>query len=58
MAETGRLVRIEEKMNGVKYSEILDENLPRALRGEGSQRPEAHRQDNLGAASGQVSECA
>jgi hypothetical protein len=24
---TGRLVRIEEKMNGAKYREILDENL-------------------------------
>ena len=26
-AETGRLVRIEGKMNGAKYREILDENL-------------------------------
>ena len=26
-AGTGRLVRIERKMNGEKYSEILDENL-------------------------------
>ena len=26
-AGTGRLVRIETKMNGVKYKEILDENL-------------------------------
>jgi hypothetical protein len=26
-AGTGRLVRIEEKMNGAKYREILDENL-------------------------------
>jgi hypothetical protein len=26
-AETGRLVRIEAKMNGAKYREILDENL-------------------------------
>ena len=25
-AETGRLVRIEAKMNGAKYREILDEN--------------------------------
>ena len=24
---TGRLVRIEEKMNGAKYREIFDENL-------------------------------
>jgi hypothetical protein len=40
-AGTGRLVRIEGKMNGVKYREILDENLLQsALRtldwGEGS----------------------
>ena len=27
-AGTGRLVRIEAKMNGEKYREILDENLP------------------------------
>ena len=27
MAGTGRQVRIESKMNGVKYREILDENL-------------------------------
>jgi hypothetical protein len=27
VAGSGRLVRIEEKMNGVKYREILDENL-------------------------------
>ena len=27
VAGTGRLVRIEGKMNGEKYSEILDENL-------------------------------
>ena len=26
-AENGRLVRIEEKMNGAKYRQILDENL-------------------------------
>jgi hypothetical protein len=26
-AGTGRLVRIERKMNGTKYREILDENL-------------------------------
>ena len=29
MAGTGRLVRIEGKMNGAKYREILDENLLR-----------------------------
>jgi hypothetical protein len=27
MVGTGRLVRIEGKMNGAKYREILDENL-------------------------------
>jgi hypothetical protein len=26
-AGTGRIVRIEEKMNGATYNEILDENL-------------------------------
>ena len=26
-AGTGRLVRIEEKLNGARYREILDENL-------------------------------
>uniref|UniRef100_A0A8K9UWK2 Uncharacterized protein n=1 Tax=Oncorhynchus mykiss TaxID=8022 RepID=A0A8K9UWK2_ONCMY len=31
-AGTGRLVRIEEKMNRVKYREILDETCSRALR--------------------------
>ena len=40
MAGTGRLVRIEGKMNGAKYGEILDETCSRALRtsdwGEGS----------------------
>jgi hypothetical protein len=36
-AGTGRLVRIEGKMNGAKYREILDENLLRTLDwGEGS----------------------
>ena len=29
-ARTGRLVRIEEKMNGAKYREIIDENLLRS----------------------------
>jgi hypothetical protein len=29
-AKTGRLVRIEGKMNGVKYREIIDENLPQS----------------------------
>jgi hypothetical protein len=27
VARTGRLVRIETKMNGAKYREILDENM-------------------------------
>ena len=31
-AGTGRLVRIEGKINGAKYREILDENWSRALR--------------------------
>jgi hypothetical protein len=29
-AGTGRLVRIEAKMNGAKYREILDVNLPQS----------------------------
>ena len=37
-AGTGRLVRIEEKMNGVKYIEIIDKNL--------LQRTQDLRQDN------------
>ena len=36
-AETGRLVRIEEKVNGAKYREIFDDNLLRTSDwGEGS----------------------
>ena len=31
-SQTKRLVRIEEKMNGAKYREILDENLLQSLR--------------------------
>ena len=33
VAGTGRLVRIEEKMNGAKYREILDENLLQTAQG-------------------------
>jgi hypothetical protein len=32
MARTGRLVRIERKMNGAEYREILDENLLQGIR--------------------------
>ena len=31
-AGTGRVVRVEENMNGAKYREILDENLLRPVR--------------------------
>jgi hypothetical protein len=31
VAGTGRLVRIERKMNGAKYREILDENLLQSI---------------------------
>ena len=44
-AGTGRLVRIEEKINRAKYREIFDENL---LQGA---------QDKAGVALGQVYEC-
>ena len=44
-AGTGKLVRIEAKMNGAKYREILDENLLQS----------AH--DHTWVASGQVSKC-
>ena len=62
-AGTGRLVRLEGKMNRAKYREILDENLlqraqdlrlDHLLTG---QRPKTHSQDNAGMASKQVSEC-
>jgi hypothetical protein len=66
---TGRLVRIEGKMNGAKYKEILDENqlqltqrtqdlrLGAKVQLPTGQQPYAHSQDNEGVASGQVSEC-
>ena len=57
---TERLVRIEGKMNGAKYREILNENLLQSthdLRLGAKVRPEAHSQYNAGVASGQVSEC-
>jgi hypothetical protein len=47
-AGTGRLVRIEGKMNGAKYREILDENLLQSAQDS---------QDNVGLALGHVSEC-
>jgi hypothetical protein len=59
-------VRIEEKMNGAKYREILDENrlqsaqnlrLRKRLTFQQDNDPKAHSQDNTGVASGQVSEC-
>ena len=62
-AGTGRLVRLEGKMNRAKYREILDENLlqraqdlrlDHLLTG---QRPKTHSQDNAVVASRQVSEC-
>ena len=63
----GRLVKIEEKMNGAKYREILDENLlpsaqnlrlERRFTFQQHNHPNlAHSQDNAGVASEQVSEC-
>ena len=63
-AGTWRLVRIEGKMNGAKYREVLDENLldetllqsAQDLR-LGRRFTLAHSQDKAGVASGQVSEC-
>jgi hypothetical protein len=68
---TGRLVRIQAKMNGAKYRVILDENLfqgaqdlrldPESFRVKvhlpTGQRPKAYSQDNAGVALGQVSQC-
>jgi hypothetical protein len=59
---TGRLVRIEGKMNRTKYREILDENLLRNAQDLRLGRrfftiPTGHCQDNAGVASAQVSEC-
>ena len=64
--ETVRLVRIEGKMNGTKYREILDENLLQSAQDlrplatvhlPTGQRLEAHNQDHTVVASGQGSEC-
>jgi hypothetical protein len=57
-AVTGRLVRIEAKMNGAKYREVLDEPAPECTKLQTGakvhlptgQRPEAHSQDNAGVA--------
>ena len=64
VAGTGRLVRMEAKMNGAKYREILDENLLQsaqdlrlAQRFTFQQDNDPKHTDNAGVASGQVSEC-
>jgi hypothetical protein len=61
---TGRLVRIEAKMNGAKYREIFGENLLQSAQDlrlgrwfTFQQDNKVHSQDNTGVASGQVSEC-
>ena len=54
---TVRLVRIELKMNGAKYREILDENLLQSLRLVHLTTDVSAQPDNAGMASGQVSEC-
>jgi hypothetical protein len=62
-SETGRLVRIEGKMNRAKYREILAEPAPECsghqteARFTFQQDNDPHSQDNAGVASGQVSEC-
>ena len=64
VAGTGSLVSIEGKMNREKYREILDENLLQIAqdlrlgrRFTFKQDNDAQSQDNIGLASGQVSEC-
>jgi hypothetical protein len=62
-AGTGRLVRIEGKMNGARYREILDENLLQSTQDlrlrqrftfQQENDPKADSQDNSGVALGQV----
>jgi hypothetical protein len=64
VAETGRQVRIEAKMNGAKYRKIHDENLVQSAQDlrlgakvhlPTLQRPCAYSQDNDGVVLGQVS---
>jgi hypothetical protein len=59
VAGTGRLVRIEGKMNRAEYREILDDNLLQSTQDLrlGRRFRTLHSQDNVGVASGQVSEC-
>jgi hypothetical protein len=49
-AGTGRLVRIQGKINGAKYREILDENLLQSSKDSEWGKPsnKAHSQDNTG----------
>ena len=60
-AGTGRLVRIEGKMNGAKYREILDENLLQSAQDLRLGRRFTFQQDNdpkhTAKTTGQVSEC-
>ena len=56
VAGTGRLVRIEGKMNRAKYREILDENLLQSSQDLRLGQRFSFQQDNAGVASGQVSE--
>jgi hypothetical protein len=65
-AGTGRLVRIDEKMNVAKYRENLDENLLQSAQDlrlgqrftfQQDNGPKHTGQDNAGLVSGQVSVC-
>jgi hypothetical protein len=58
-AGTGRLFRIEGKMNGAKYREIIDESLLQSALdwGEGSPSSRTTTLITQPVASGQVSEC-
>ena len=64
VAGTGKLVRIEGKMNREKYREVIDENrlqsaqdLRLGQRFTFQQDHDPKHTDNAGVASGQVSEC-
>jgi hypothetical protein len=56
-AGTGRLVRIEGKMNGANYREIIDGNLLQSTQDLRLGQRFTFQQDNADVASGQVSEC-
>ena len=54
VARTGRLVRIEGKMNGSKYREILDGNLLENAQNPRQDNDSKHTAKTTGVASGQI----